>query len=401
MKRVLYLAHRIPYPPEKGDKIRSYQEVLALHRSCDLTIGCFVDDEADLVHIPALRELCRELVVERLPVLPARLRSIAALAGRGSLSLAYYRSGAMWRRLETVGPAFDAIVAFSSTMAPYAERTPARRKVLDLCDLDSEKWNQFAAEAPFPRSWVYAREARRLGRYEATVVRRFDATVLVTEPEAALLRARAPGARVVVVPNGVDLEFLDPEPFPKQGDGRTLVFVGAMDYFSNVDAVVWFHQRVLPRIRAEVGDIRLRIVGGRPDPAVRRLARTPGVEVTGFVKDVRPEICGADLSVAPLRLGRGVPNKVLEALALALPVVATSNAVAGLELGGFHGVDVADEAEAFARAVVRRLREIRGGDRRFPANRDLLASRYSWEVLGRALRGLVADDMRGAEDRQG
>jgi glycosyltransferase involved in cell wall biosynthesis len=196
---------------------------------------------------------------------------------------------------------------------------------------------------------------------------------------------------VCVVPNGVDLEYFDPEAVPVRGDGQTLVFCGAMDYHSNVDAVQHFFDEILPLVRQEVPDAKLRIVGSSPAPAVQRLAESPGVGVTGRVPDVRPEICAAAVSVAPMRLGRGVPNKVLEALALTLPVVATPNAADGLDLDAFEGADIAEQAPAFAAAVVRRLRAAQDGESRFPQHRRVLQERYSWshhmEKLLRLLLG--------------
>jgi len=382
---VLFLAHRIPFPPNKGDKIRSFRELKALTGCARVTLACFLDDPADEAHVPALREQVEELIVVRLDRRRAKLRSLLALASTTPLSLAFYRSRELAARL--AGRRFDAVVAFSSTVAPYALRVTAARRVLDLCDLDSEKWAQYAGASRFPLSLVYRIEARRLGAYEATAAARCDTTLLVSEAEAETLRSRAPGADVRAVPNGVDLEFLDPGPFGDVAcDGHTAVFCGAMDYKSNVDAVVWFHDEILPRVRREVPDARFRIVGMNPAPEVVRLGETEGVEVTGSVPDVRPEILRAGVSVAPLRLGRGVPNKILEALALSLPVVTTSNGTAGLRLGEFEAADVADDPATFAAAVVRRMQ---AGQHRFPQHRESLARLYRWELLDEQMREAI------------
>ncbi|MHC4817197.1 MAG: TIGR03087 family PEP-CTERM/XrtA system glycosyltransferase, partial [Planctomycetota bacterium] len=346
---ILFLVHRIPYPPDKGDKIRSYNELRALNEVADVTVACFVDDPADMAHVPTLEKMCKELVVVRLSKGRAKLRSLAALLGKGSLSLAYYRSQAMRQRLRDVGP-FDAVLAFSSTMGPYAELFKNTRRVLDLCDLDSEKWVQYAGRASFPMSLIYRIEGQRLRRYEVEATRASHAATLVSAAEGDLLRQRCPDGDVRVVPNGVDLEYFDPAAIEAQGDAKTLVFCGAMDYHSNVDAVQYFHDEILPLVRKEVPGAELRIVGSSPAPAVQRLGEEEGVRVTGRVPDVRPEICSAAVSVAPMRLGRGVPNKVLEALALTLPVVATPNAADGLNLAAFEGADIAEQPAAFAAA---------------------------------------------------
>jgi sugar transferase (PEP-CTERM/EpsH1 system associated) len=387
--RILFLAHRIPYPPNKGDKIRAHRALLALRQQGDVHVACFLDDARDEQHVPALQSMCTETIVVRLAPFAAKARALAAALGGQSLSLAHYRSPEMRRRLGAIG-AVDAVFAFSSVMAPYALEVPARCRILDLCDLDSMKWAQYGATASFPMAQVYRAEARRLGAYEADAAGRFDVALLISAAEAAVLRDRAPDADVRVLRNGVELGEAAPD---ARGDGRTLVFCGHMDYFVNIDAVVHFHDEILPRIRREVPGARFRIVGANPAPRVRALARTEGVEVTGWVDDVRAPLLASDVSVAPLRLGRGVPNKVLEALALALPVVATANAVAGLDLAGFDGVDVVDDPDAFAAAAVRRLREAQ----RFPDNRTLLAERYSWSSFARELGEIVRGARRAPE----
>ncbi|NJN14241.1 MAG: sugar transferase, partial [Planctomycetes bacterium] len=271
----------MPYPPDKGDKIRSYREWSALARTHRVTLAFFVDDPADEVHLPLLRaQEGVELVLPiRLNPGRARLRSLLALPGRRPLSLAFYDSSALRRGIADAARSeeFDAVVAFSSTMGPYALQVPAARRILDLCDLDSQKWEQYAEASRFPMSWIYRTEARRLGAYEAEAAARFDQTLLVSAAEAAELERRAPKARVTVAGNGIDLGYYDPAHYPDLlGDGRTTVFCGAMDYKSNVDAVAWYHAEILPRVRERVPDARFRIVGSNPSPEVLRLGREEG-----------------------------------------------------------------------------------------------------------------------------
>jgi len=386
---VAFLVHRIPYPPNKGDKIRTYHQLQALRGDAAVTVACFVDNPADWAHIDALKSQCDALIAVPLRPTTAKLRSLRALPTRTPLSIAYYRSAEMRERLRDLGP-FDAILAFSSVMVPYAEMLRADRRVLDLCDLDSEKWAQYAAEGRPPMSWIHALEAKRLGRYEAEAASRFDATLLVSEAEAETLRARAPGADVRTVPNGVDLDHLDPRGIEVEPDPNTAVFCGAMDYYSNEDAVVHYCERILPRVRESIPEAKLRIIGANPTPRVRALEEIGGVTVTGIVPDVRPEILRGSVSVAPLRLGRGVPNKILEALALELPVVTTPNGAVGLDLGRFAGAEVARDDDGFADAVVRRLRDRDGTSvRRFPEHREALRELYSWSRHARMLHAAL------------
>jgi len=389
--RVLFLAHRIPYPPDKGDKIRSWQELKHLAQVADVHLACFVDDPRDERHLPVLEEVCSGVTAVRLGSWGARWRAATGLLGSAPLSLCWYRSGEMSRRLAALPGPFDAVLAFSSTMGPYAEAAPARRRVMDLCDLDSEKWGQYADSARGPRRWMLGLEARRLGTYERHVARRFDATVLISEAEAASLRAVVPDAPVHVVGNGVDLGQFDPARVDVRVDPHAVVFCGAMDYRSNVDAVCWFADEVLPLVRAREPEARFRVVGSNPAPEVVALGGREGITVTGRVPDVRPEVAGCAVSVAPVRLGRGVPNKILEALALAMPVVTTPNGVAGLTERGFEALDVAEDAEGFAASVVLRLQAARDGRGRHPQHRDVLERHYSWRAHMERLARLVLE----------
>ncbi len=394
---VLFLAHRIPFPPDKGDKIRSYREWKALTKHARVTIACFIDDPADEPHVEALAKEVDELIVVRLHPRRSKLKSLMALPSSRSLSLAYYDSKEMRNKLAACAQrkTFHSVLAFSSTMAPYALQVPASKRVLDICDLDSEKWAQFAEVSRFPMSRVYKTEAARLGRYEVECAKNFDVSLLVSQAEADTLLARAPGNDIRVIPNGIDLEYYDPAACPKvRPDGVSTVFCGAMDYKSNVDAVVWYHDEIFPLIQARRPDARFVIVGSKPAPEVQALAATDGVEVTGRVPDVRPHVLGATVSVAPLRLGRGVPNKILEALSLSLPVVVTSNGAAGLDLAQFAACDVADEPQAFADAVLARLAM---GSGRIPQHREALQRLYRWEILAEKVREIMIDVPVGAK----
>jgi sugar transferase (PEP-CTERM/EpsH1 system associated) len=402
MRELLFLAHRIPYPPMKGDKIRSYHILKQLARDYRVHLGAFIDDPADWRHVPAVQALCGETRFVRLRPLPARLCSLAAFAQGGPLTLPYYRS----RRLQAW---VDALLArgtvrrafvFSSSMAQYIERVPdpTIRRVLDFVDIDSDKWRQYASTRAWPLSWVYGREASRLAQYERRCAGIFDASVFVSAAEARLFRTLAPETadRVSYVENGVDTDYFSPArtyPNPYGRDERAVVFTGAMDYWANVDAVSWFAAEVFPRVRAAVPQAAFYIVGARPSGAVRALAARDGVRVTGTVPDVRPYLAHAHVAVAPLRIARGVQNKVLEAMAMARPVLASTQAVDGLRLdASLRGVTCAD-ANALAARTVRLLTE---GDREAlgETGRAWVARHYAWSVnvspIARLLEGDAA-----------
>jgi sugar transferase (PEP-CTERM/EpsH1 system associated) len=383
VENLLLLVHRIPYPPNKGDKIRSYHLLKHLAQRYRVHLGTFVDDPDDWQHVPHVRELCAGSHFARLDPKLARLRSLGALAGNRSLSLDYYRDAGMraWVGQVMASEKITRIVVFSSPMAQYAQPYVQARRVVDFCDVDSDKWRQYAEKKPWPMSWLYGREARALLAYERQVARECDASLFATAPEAQLFKSLAPesDAKIGHFNNGVDTDYFSPgrayaSPF-KDGE-RALVFTGAMDYWPNVDAVEWFAAEVFPMLRARFADLRFYIVGARPAPAVQALAQQDGITVTGTVPDVRPYLAHAAVSVAPLRIARGIQNKVLEAMAMAVPVVVSPQALEGIDAAPGADLLLADGAEAFAAAVAQVLGE--GQSALGPRARERVERLYSW-----------------------
>lgn len=361
MQEVLFLAHRLPYPPNKGDKIRSFHMLRHLAQRYRVHLGSFIDDAQDVQHVPALRALCGgQVYAPRLRPLFGRLRSLRGLLTGESLTEAHYRHAGLagWvGRLLRDRPVRHALV-FSSSMAQYVMNARQLRRVLDLVDVDSEKWRQYAQARRGPIAALYRREATHLLAFERRAAGEFDATVLVSGQEADLFGRLAPevAGRIEVLSNGVDARYFDPAtPFadPYQGHGgQVMVFTGAMDYWPNVDAVCWFADEVLPRVQARLPDSSFFVVGRQPDRAVRQLANRCGVTVTGTVADVRPYLAHAALAVAPLRVARGVQNKVLEAMAMARPVVASPQALEGLSVQvPAEALSAADAAQFSARVI--------------------------------------------------
>ncbi|MFP4614863.1 MAG: TIGR03087 family PEP-CTERM/XrtA system glycosyltransferase [Thiohalorhabdus sp.] len=392
---LLFLAHRIPYPPNKGDKIRSFHLLEYLSRHYDVHLGAFVDDPADWRYAKQTARYCATAELVPLGRGRARLRSLGGLVAGSPLSLPFYRD----RRMDAwVGDTLRAVkprrvVVFSSAMAQYVpqERAPEARRVLDMVDVDSAKWAQYGRMRPGPMGWIFRREGRRLREHERRAALDFDATVLVTRPERELLEAAVPeaGGRLAAVGNGVDVEHFTPgadlrNPYPESGP--VLVFTGAMDYWANVDAVTWFAEAVWPGIRERLPAARFFVVGARPTDTVLDLGRCPGIEVTGTVPDIRPYLAHADAAVAPLRVARGIQNKVLEAMAMARPVVATGAALDGLEGLADYPL-VGEDPEALRRATLAALSDpppVSG-----QALRDWVAERYAWEANLARFRSLL------------
>jgi len=386
MEPLLYLTHRIPYPPNKGDKVRSYHLLRFLARRYAVHLGTFVDDEADRAHDGALAPLCASMHVATIHPTRARIRSLAGLLSGEALTLGYYRDEglAQWVRASVAQHGITRVVVFSAAMAQYVTQLAGVRTVVDFVDVDSAKWEQYGRSRAWPLSQIYRREGDRLLAFERAVARATDASVFVTAAEADLFRRKAPecAARVSFAQNGVDTEYFAPDAgraSPFEADEEALVFTGAMDYWPNVDAVCWFAHEVLPAIRAARPQARFHIVGMQPAPTVQALARLPGVAVTGRVPDVRPYLQHARVVVAPLRVARGIQNKVLEAMAMARPVVASTGAAQGLPAVPGVELEIADPPADMAALTVRVMDRLRG-DALGVAARARVVANYDWNV---------------------
>jgi len=382
--KLLYLVHRMPYPPNKGDKVRSYHLLKHLAARHQVYLGTFVDDPDDMQHLPVLREICADVCAVPLQPRSAKLRSLAGLLTGEALTLRYYRSHALqaWVARTVATQQIDAAVVFSSSMAPYAMAQPGLPMLADLVDVDSAKWTEYADRHAWPMSWLYRREGQRLLAYERRVVAKAQRAFLVTDKEVALFGRLAPETQgqVLAVGNGVDAEYFQPEaarPSPFADGEQALVFTGAMDYWPNVDAVCWFVEQVLPLLHQRWPGLNLHIVGRSPTPAVQALASAT-VCVTGTVPDVRPYLQHAAVVVAPLRLARGVQNKVLEAMAMARPVVAAATCVEAIEARPGQDILAAGDAAEHAERIAWLLADRRQAAAVGQAGRACVLARYSW-----------------------
>lgn len=373
----------MPYPPNKGDKIRSYHLLKHLAQHYRVHLGTFVDDADDWQHVPTVQALCASSHFAPLNPKLARLRSLGALLANRSLSLDYYRDAGMraWTARAMREHDVKRIVVFSSQMAQYADGWPQARRVVDFCDVDSDKWRQYAEKKSWPMSALYRHEARQLLAYERKVARECDASLFVSQPEADLFKQLAPesSARIGFFNNGVDTDYFSPArdyASPYAAGERAIVFTGAMDYWPNIDAVQWFAAEVFPQLRARYDDARFYIVGARPSGAVQALGQLPGVVVTGTVPDVRPYIAHGAVAVAPLRIARGIQNKVLEAMAMATPVVVSPQALEGIEAEPGADLLLAADAAAFVDQISALLDK--DGSALGKAARATVEQRYSW-----------------------
>jgi len=394
-RRILYVTHRMPYPPHGGARVRAYQCIrhLAVHNS--VTVAAPVRSRDEAAAARALAEAHGVTVLTR-PIGRARALSQAAwgAATWRPASMGYFDApglGAAIRRAHEDEP-FDLAIVHSSAVAPYVAALDGVAKVLDFVDMDSCKWRDYARHTRFPTNLVHRREAVTLARAEGRFARRFDLCLTATAHEAASLRDIAGDVPNAVVRNGVDLAYYGPG--DEAYDPDTLCFVGRMDYFPNEQAVVAFCRDVLPRIRGVRPAARLRIVGADPTPTVRALADRPGVTVTGGVPDVRPYVRGAAATVVPLKVARGTQNKILESMAMGVPVIASTVAARGVAATPGEHLLTASTPSATAAHALRLMDGSAERDRLARAGRRAAVDHFAWaatlEALDRNLLWLVA-----------
>jgi sugar transferase (PEP-CTERM/EpsH1 system associated) len=389
--KILFLTHRLPYAPDRGDRIRAYHMLDYLSQRADVHVLSLVHDRQEGARaqsgaIPARRVT----IVQRTRVRNAA-RSVLALPTARPLThtlLDGRQLGCAMREAVALGP--DLILAYCSGMARLALEGAAARLplVLDMVDVDSAKWRDMAAGSTGPRRWIYAREADRLARFEAAAAGRAAATLVVNAREREALRAVAPRARVHVIENGVALDAFRERSLTARQD--EVVFCGVMNYRPNLEAAVWLAEHVWPLVRASRPNAKLTLVGARPPRRVRALAEADAsIEVTGTVPDVRPYLWRAAVAAAPLSIARGVQNKVLEALAAGLPAVVTPEVRDGLPAEALRGCTVASSVRDFAAALLSVLARSDTERRDLAARADLSA--LTWERRLGALPGILSE----------
>jgi polysaccharide biosynthesis protein PslH len=386
-RQLLFLTQRLPYPPIKGEKIRPLRILRYLARHFDIHLGCLIDDPADREHIPTIAALCRDIHVAEIDPRRAKILCTRGLLTGEALSVTFFadRGLAAWVRrvMDDVRP--DIVFVNSGNMAPYVlGQKRAGRMIVDLADVDSEKWRAYADTAGFPMRHVYRREWRKVAALERAIAAEADVASFVSTPEAALFRQLVPGSRADVrgVTSGVDDAYFDPaipHDAPYDTAPAHYVFTGTMDYRPNVDAVTWFAREMLPELRARLGDARFHIVGNNPAPEVRALATLPGVNVTGRVPDVRPYLQHCTAAVAPMRIARGIQNKVLEAMAMARPVVVTPDGLEGIDAVPGQDVVLAADTPDFI-AACHTLATPGAGDAIATAARRYVVTNCDWEA---------------------
>lgn len=381
MGDILFLGHRVPYPPDRGDKIRGFHILKFLAARKRVHLIAFADDTRDMKRKDGLAKMTGARSI----IWRAKSRATAAvqaIVSRKPVSLTAFDNASLREAVDRMlaSHAIDTIYVFSSQMAQYLPARPRQKVIMDFVDMDSAKFASYAKESRGPMGWLMGREARLLLQHERAVAHRADASLFVSEAEAQLFRDKTGAERVHAVENGIDTEFFDPAAQFKRIDttDALIVFTGQMDYRPNVEAVTWFVETILPHIHVRHPKAHFAIVGRGPTDAVKALAKQTGVIVTGEVADVRGWIAAASVVVAPLKLARGVQNKVLEAMAMARPVVASTAAAEGIDHGGT--IRVGSTVGEIAEAVIALLDDPTAAAQIGQAARAQVQGRYSWEA---------------------
>ncbi len=356
-----------------------------LNEHFDVHLGFFIDDANDMQYVDELKSYCRSLHYAVLKKPIGMLKGLTGFLTNKPITLPYYSSASMSHWVSEVVEREDInkILVFSSAMAQFVESNHYQDKtrVLDFVDIDSDKWQQYAKNLSGVKKWFYGREARTLAAYEKAMAARFDASVFVSDDEAAMFQSMLPSHlanRVSGIKNGVDVDFFDAHAVDQSIDGmnqNAIAFTGAMDYWANINAITWFVDNAWPLVKKSVPDTQLYIVGSNPSQEVLKLDNGKDIFVTGRVEDVRPYIKQAKVSIAPLRIARGIQNKVLEALSMGRPIVLTSMAATGIMDDSRDGYCVTDDPKLFAEQVSSLLGR---DDKHYEDNRQFVVEAFSW-----------------------
>jgi sugar transferase (PEP-CTERM/EpsH1 system associated) len=387
--KILFICHRFPYPPNRGGKIRPFQMIRHLGSRHSVIVASLAHSQGEMESGAALAECCDEVIAEVAPNRQRWLNAVTALPSHQPSSSAYFWSATLDRRIAAAASRFkpDVVWVHCAFMAQYALGIDSPLRIMDYGDLDSGKWLDYSEFRRFPLSLGFRLEASKLRQYEKRIASSFDRCTFTAPGELEEFESWGLESKCDLIPNGVDFDYFQYR--PRVPESSMIVFVGRMDYFPNVQAAVEFTRNVFPRIRARVPAAQFRIVGSDPVRKVLELAREPGVTVTGSVPDVRPHLAEASVAVAPLKIARGTQNKILECMAVGVPMVSSLEASRGIQaLEGEHFL-VGRTDEQFAHHVVSLLENRQLRDRIALAARKQVERTHCWvrsmEIVDRLL----------------
>ena len=385
--QILFLAHRIPFPPNRGDRIRSYHLIRFLAEHADVHLAFLADDEVLGESQRALERICKRVTSVQLHRRGRWVNALRCLALGRTATEGLFASSELIRELDswTKTTRFDAAFVFCSSMVQYLQADGLRDvpAVVDLVDVDSQKWFDYADKSRGPKRWLLGLEGRRLRRLEAQLPEQVKAITVVTPQEADVYQSFRADYRPCVIRNGVDLEYFKPEGHGVNGrevDGLSAVFVGALDYQANVDGAAWFCHEIWPDVRLRFPHARFQLVGSRPSAKAIRLGELPGVELVGEVPDVRPYLRDATIVTVPLRIARGIQNKVLEALAAGKPLVVSPQGLEGIDASPGRDLMKAETPSQWVESITRLFDSPAQREAMGRAGRLFVEREYCWST---------------------
>jgi sugar transferase (PEP-CTERM/EpsH1 system associated) len=398
-KKILFLSHRIPYPPNKGEKIRTFNQIKFLAElGHDIHVISPIEDSIEIAFAQQLSEFKNiSVTIQALP--PKALRLFKGFMFRESLSVANFYSFKLQQKINQLiqKKNFDYILCSSSAVAKYIYKTNCSDQVqllMDFMDLDSDKWQQYANKSSFPMRWVYQREAKKLCKYENAIQENFDACFFIADTEVALFKKNNPNANnVLPLGNGLNIQEFYPAKIAPQNENPVFVFTGVMDYKPNVDAVIWFIEKCWQQLISHFPSARLVIAGMNPSLEIKKLSTIKGIEITGYVDDILPYYHQADYFIAPFRLARGVQNKILQAFACGLPVIATPMGAEGINCHDNQEILLANTPDEFINKVLLLDKSTQLRKKISDAALSLIKNEYSWEGKLKPLQDLIEYDI--------
>ena len=377
--RIFFICLRVPFPPDRGDKIVTFNLIRHLSASHEVHVFCLSDRATDDADVAALEEYARNVTAVPRSSVSEKFRGMRAILSGVPLSVALVNEKRLHLAVKSTSVKLppDLIIVYSSNVAQYAMNLDDIPRLMYFGDLDSQKWLEYVEKYTFPINLIYRREGRLLLDYERKIAKTFSHSLVCTVAEKHDFERLIPGSAVDILTNGVDLERFRSHHIPKQAG--TMIFTGVMNYFPNVDGAQWFCESVLPLIRERVPQATFMICGTSPTATVQRLAKRPGVIVTGAVPDVRPYLDAAEICVVPLRIARGIQNKLLEGLAMGLPCVSSRSSWGGTVIEEGEGILVADDPTEFAEHAIRLLRDDQYRELMARKARAVVEEKYRWE----------------------
>lgn len=378
--KILFVCHRFPYPPNEGGKIRSFNMIAHLQQQHEVTVASLVESKIEQNDIEGIKPYCHSYIAQRMSKPVAWLKALFCLLTFIPSSMGYFHSWALGKKIKTLlnEQKFDLIVVHCSSVAHFVLSAKDTPKILDFCDMDSQKWLIYAKHKPFPLSLAYWLEGIKLQRAEKKLAMQFEGSSVATAFELETLEGFESGRASFCFPNGVDTEYFSP--VEREYDANTICFIGKMNYYPNEKCMLEFCQQVFPLLRKKYPKLKLSIVGSNPTDKILALADTDGIEVTGRVADVRPYVQQAALTVVPLEIARGTQNKILESMAMGVPVVCSEVAARGIDaLPGKH-VLVAKQSNEYVLQISRILDSAEERARLSLAGRERMLSHHSWDI---------------------